>query len=284
MKEILPPLRLFKIGLSIIGVAFAVTLYSQAWPPGFDAYCYWSVDPVHPYTHAWTAPGAFSYSPPLVLLFSLAKVIPFDLFLAIWMGLSVAVLMWLGRSWGLALLLFPPVLAEVFAGNIHLLCAAAIVVGFEYPAAWSLLLVSKVTPGIGLLWFAVRHEWRSLGIALGATAAICAASFVLAPDLWPQWFGFLATTQGTQPPWPSAVPIPLVPRLVAAVVVVVWGARTNRRWTVPIAAMLALPALWLSGIAMLAAVPRLSSRTHNCSSSRRLPERMAAATSSQGAP
>jgi hypothetical protein len=34
---------------------------------------------------------------------------------------------------------------------------------------------------------------------------------------------------------------------------VVWGARTNRRWTVPVAGMLALPALWYGGLAMLLA-------------------------------
>ncbi len=35
---------------------------------------------------------------------------------------------------------------------------------------------------------------------------------------------------------------------------VVWGARTDRYWAVPVAAMLALPALWYGGLAMLLAV------------------------------
>ena len=43
-------------------------------------------------------------------------------------------------------------------------------------------------------------------------------------------------------------------RFPIAVVVVVWGARTNRRWTVPVASMLALPALWYGGLSMLLAV------------------------------
>ena len=34
----------------------------------------------------------------------------------------------------------------------------------------------------------------------------------------------------------------------------VWGARTDRRWTVPVACMLALPALWYGGLTMLLAV------------------------------
>ena len=46
-----------------------------------------------------------------------------------------------------------------------------------------------------------------------------------------------------------------------AVALVVWGARTDRRWTVPVASMLALPALWYGGISMLLAViPLLGER------------------------
>jgi hypothetical protein len=52
----------------------------------------------------------------------------------------------------------------------------------------------------------------------------------------------------------ASVPIPLWIRLPAAVALVVWGARTDRRWTVPVASMLALPALWYGGISMLLAV------------------------------
>ncbi len=45
--------------------------------------------------------------------------------------------------------------------------AAAIALGFRYPATWAFVLLAKVTPGIGLLWFLVRREWRNLAIALG---------------------------------------------------------------------------------------------------------------------
>ena len=43
----------------------------------------------------------------------------------------------------------------------------AIVLGFRWPFTWAFVLLTKVTPGVGLLWFAVRREWRSLAIALG---------------------------------------------------------------------------------------------------------------------
>jgi hypothetical protein len=52
--------------------------------------------------------------------------------------------------------------------------------------------------------------------------------------------------------------IPLLPRLVAAGALVTWGARTDRTWTVPVAATLALPVLWPSGLAVLAALWRVT--------------------------
>ena len=46
------------------------------------------------------------------------------------------------------------------------------------------------------------------------------------------------------------------------VLLVIWGARTDRRWTVPVAATLALPVLWVSGFAICAALASRSLRTN----------------------
>ena len=43
----------------------------------------------------------------------------------------------------------------------------------------------------------------------------------------------------------------------------IWGARSNRRWTVPVAGMLALPALWYGGLTMLLAVIALRDPDRN---------------------
>jgi hypothetical protein len=56
-------------------------------------------------------------------------------------------------------LLAPPVMIELAVGNIHFLLGPAVVLGFRWPVAWAILLLAKVRPGIGLLWFAVRTEW-----------------------------------------------------------------------------------------------------------------------------
>ncbi len=129
----------------------------------------------------------------------------------------------------------------------------AIVAGFRWPAAWAIVLLTKVTPGIGLLWFAVRREWRQLGIAMGATAGVVAVSFVVAPAAWADWIGVLTASAAKASGTWAAVPVPLALRLPAAVAIVVWGARTDRRWAVPVAAMVALPALWFGGLCMLLA-------------------------------
>jgi hypothetical protein len=152
-------------------------------------------------------------------------------------------------------LLFPFTAMEVAGGNVSLLLAAAIVLGLRWPWTWSLVLLTKITPGIGLLWFAVRREWGALAIALGATAAIVAVSYVIAPQLWSDWFDVVVrnVASGKSGTWAS-LPVPLWIRGPIAVAIVVWGARTDRAWAVPVASMLALPALWYGGISMLLAV------------------------------
>ncbi len=108
------------------------------------------------------------------------------------------------------------------------------------------MLLTKITPGVGLLWFVVRREWRNLAIALGGTALVVAVSFAIMPEAWFQWAEVLSRVAGRDGTW-AAVPIPFVVRVPFAVAIVVWGAWTGRRWTVPVAGMLALPALWYGG-------------------------------------
>ena len=151
---------------------------------------------------------------------------------------------------------FPPVALELYHGNIHLLMAAAIALGFRYPAAWSFVLLTKVTPGVGLVWFLFRREWRPLAIALGRDRRPSPASRSSPTrQVWASWLtDSLGATAARRAPQPVLLPIPLWFRLPVALAVVAWGARTDRRWTVPVAATLALPVLWPSGLAILAAV------------------------------
>jgi hypothetical protein len=218
---------------------------------GIDARAYWGVDLAHPY--AASAVGEFStylYSPAFAQVLSPSYVLPFEAFFVLWTIASVLVLIWLVRPWPWALLiLLLPWTYELFVGQVHLFIAAVIVLGFRYPWLWAFNILTKVTPGVGLLWFLVRQEWRSFGIALGATALVAAISFVLAPTAWFDWITFLRGSTGSGEL--------LYVRLVAAAAMVVAGAVTGRPWTVPIAVWLALPVVWIESWVILLAVIRL---------------------------
>jgi len=264
--------RAVRDGSAIAGLLFAVYLFLVVAPVagtvGFDAFAYWNVNPADPYQTAVGGLGAFNYSPPIARLFGPFGALEWPTFLWLWLALLIGNIIWLGRRgirivWLLAL---PPVALEIYHGNIHLWIAAAIALGFRYPWTWGFVLLTKVTPGVGLLWFAVRREWRALGIALGVTGVIVALSLALQGQLWIDWIAFLQSTPEGGSVAQFQIPIPLWLRLPAAVVLVVWGARTDRRWTVVVAATLALPVLWISGLAICAAL---------ASESLRLPRRMA---------
>ena len=224
---------------------------------GFDAYAYWAIDLSNLYGESsgnTSALGAFRYTPAFGQVFAPAHAIPWELFLGLWCVAMAAALVWLaGRNW-LLLLAFPPIALELYHGNIHLFMAVAIVVGFRYPVAWAFILLSKVTPGVGVLWFLFRREWRNFALALGVTAAIAGISFVVAPNLWREYVSTMVDNLTYDPGHPYPVPIPLPIRTAAAAALVWWGARTDRRWVVPVAAVLALPIIWFHGLAVLAAI------------------------------
>jgi hypothetical protein len=239
----------------LLGAYLFVVVAPQARTVGFDAFAYWSVDIADPYATHIGGLGAFLYTPVLARLFSPASNLDWPTFLWLWLAVLLATAIWLGgRHRWLWVLAFPPVALELYHGNIHLLMAAAIALGFRYPATWAFVLLAKVTPGIGLLWFLVRREWRSLAIALGVTAVIVAASLVVDLRLWQEWIDRQVVGSLASAPSQPHLDIPLLFRLPAAAVLVTWGAMTDRRWTVPLAAALAMPVLWIAAFSVVAAV------------------------------
>ena len=242
-------LRTLRDLLSIAGVLMVFAFFAVAWgSPGYDSYAYWHVDPLSPY-HFDGDPGqagAFRYSPAIAQALALLNWLPWGAFYWAWLAILLAALAWLGREWVLALLVAPFVILDIHMGNIEVLLAAAIVVGVRHPAAWAFVLLTKVTPGIGLLWFVVRREWRNLAIALGATTAIVAVSFAIAPGLWFDWPRQLMRVDADQ-----YVPLLTPVRFAAAAILVVWGARTDRPWTLVVAGTLGLAWLDFKTLALL---------------------------------
>ncbi len=244
-------------GLTIVG---AVTLAAIAlWGPGIDAHAYWAVDLAHPYRLALSsldATDAYRYAPPLVYVFGLLHAIPWPVFRLLSLAFEVACLWLLLRRWTLAAVALYPVAFELAYGNVDLPMAVAIAAGFRWPAAWATLVLTKLTPGVGLVWFLARRDWARLAIALAATAAIAGVSLAITPDYWSAWVASLVTGNGLPAPTAQILPFSLALRLAGAAVLVAWGARTDRRWTVAAAAFVALPITWWYGpVLLLAAAP-----------------------------
>jgi len=248
----------------VVAIALAAPFEWGTLGTGHDARPYWAAAVSYPYANAGVgANGAYLYSPAFLQLLAPIRVLPWTAFLACW----EAVLLVATAALSGPVLLGPVLLVvtpELWGGNIDILLALAVVLGFRWPATWAFVLLTKVTPGVGLLWFAVRREWRSLGIALGTTAAIVALSALFAADAWFGWIRTLVDNVG-RPVTSGSFPIPFLVRLPFAVLVVVWGARTDRRWTVPVACLLALPVIWYGSLSLLLGViplerPRLAVR------------------------
>ena len=242
-------------GAFLAGLAFAFLIGAGLLPFAVDAHAYWAANPLDPYSGAALADfDAYFYSPAFTQAIWPLHWLPWPIFAGLWTAAIVVAFRWLSGLWLGLVMLLPPVFIEVAMGNIHAFIAVAIVVGFRWPATWAFVLLTKVTPGVGVLWFAVRREWRNLAIVLGATAAIVAVSFAIKPSLWAEWIDVLvnrSTGPNTAGIWGA---IPLLARLPVAAILVVWAARTNRRWLVPVAAVLAMPVMWPNSYSVAVAV------------------------------
>jgi hypothetical protein len=246
-------------GLIVVGLGRAAYYFFvqgiQPWTfIGVDARAYWQVDLAHPYLTSGVGDvSAFLYSPAFAQVMAPFSLLPFPAFDALWTALLLVVCAWLIRPWPWAgLMLFLPISYELSVGNVNFLIAAAIVLGFRAPVIWAFPILTKIAPGLGVLWFAVRCEWRALALAIGGTAVVVAVSFALAPSAWSDWFAFLLASSGRSDL--------LVPRTVIAASLLAFGAATGRRWLVPVAVWMALPNVILNSWVILLATIRLRSR------------------------
>lgn len=258
-EESMPWLRRLSIAAAILVTAiFATARLLDLYPWNeriFDLWAYWSTRSGFDYAAARPGvSGAYIYSPAFAHAISPLTALPFSVFAAVWTALLVATLGWLSGWRAFFIGILAPVTMSIAIGQTDLLMAAAIVVGFRWPGAWVVMILTKVTPGIGLVWFAARREWRHLAIAVGATVAVVAISWAIDPAAWRGWiamllrFDFPTAANGIYLPIPVWVRLPLVALLIA------WGARTNRRWVLPIGVCLSLPTVWLNTPTILIAM------------------------------
>lgn len=236
----------------VIMTALAEPFEPDSFGPGHDARAYWAAPLHEPYVPASVGQeSAYLYSPAFLVALTPFRALPWPLFVGLWSAGLLAVLFWLARP-----LLFLPLvllaLPEIWGGNITILLAAAIVLGFSRPWAWLFPLLTKVTPGLGLLWFGARREWLSLAVTMAATVALIAVTALVTPGLWADWFALLTSSTGSSTV-PGSVPIPLLLRLPIAAAVIMYAARSGQRWLLPVGVLLAMPVIWWGSLAILTA-------------------------------
>ena len=235
---------------------------------GVDAHAYWA---------AWQHKGlyaiqpehvdAYEYSPAFAQgVWPLAQ-LPWPAFCVLWLAAVLAAYLWLlaplELRWRLPLLVLCS--PDIATGNVWSLFAIVLVLGLRWPALWAFPLLTKVTPVVGPVWFATRHEWRPLAIALGTTAGITAVSFAAAPHLWGDWVRYVlhpdraasASTAQLLPLLhpPTALFVALA--MPCSIVLTFVAAKRDRPWLLPIAMVAAMPFFTANAFAMLTAIPRL---------------------------
>ena len=242
------------------GVGLAMILQMPAWVAG-DALAYYRADPNVVYAGLSGEGLNFLYSPVASQLIEPLRLLPFEAFAFVVRLAGVLSLVYVARQLTLPLLLAIPVLVdnpivmELWYGNINLLLAAVAVAGLRRPQLWAIPLLTKVTPGIGLSWFAVRREWRKLGTAVAVTGLLAGISFVVAPRPWFDWIATLTAPHGVVPASTAWGLAPLPVRLAAAAALVAWGAWRSKPWTIVVATWLSIPVLWPQTLAVLAPLP-----------------------------
>lgn len=244
--------RLVRFAMLVLSVLVAglvwVTWYGGGNP--VDAKAFYDPDYSRPtFEYLWT-PAFAQLTTPLRLL-------DFTAFVAVVRAAELAALVALAPYGAWAFLLLPPVAAEVNAANINLLLMLCIALSVRHPAAWVLPLLTKPSAAVAMLWYLARREWRALAVPVVVTGVITLISFALDPGQWLAWAGKLVQ-YGDTPGWPF--PWPVWPRLPIAALVVLWGARTNRPWTVVLAAIVGYPRLYFMSIAMLVGMLPLMGR------------------------
>lgn len=228
----------------------------------------WDVTPLsgvvasdaHSYQHAaltpepyvWTG-TPYRYSPAFLWVVWPFAWLPWPVFGALFFAFHLAAFVWLRAPWMLAI---PGLNEDVIRGNVNVFLAVIVVLALTRSAAWWMpVLLTKVTPGVGVLWHAGRREWRALALAAGVTAIVVAIGAATDPNLWLDWARSLQA--GPETYETGHVLGPLWLRLGLAAGLTLYAGWSDRAWLVPVAMVVAVPGLWPGSFALLAAIPRL---------------------------
>lgn len=194
---------------------------------------------------------AFLYSPAFAQALAPLGWLPWEAFGSLWLMCNVAAVLWLLRPLPHRLAVPAGLFAlpALVVGNIYILLAVMAVLGGRYPAVWAFGVLTKVSPGVGIVWLLARRDWRGAAIAVGVTGALAAVSWAMAPAAWSEWLHLLGSESGS--------PVVYARWAVACVLAVV-SARPGRTWLLAVAVVLASPIpIGPAAFVPLLAIPRL---------------------------
>ncbi len=196
-----------------------------------------------PYDLAITPEGRpFLYAPPWAALFGILAPAGPVVVHALLTILELLALRYIAGSWlrAGAFCWFLLVPWEIAAGQLNLLCAAAIVAavrGRSRPAA--IMGLAKISPVLGVH----PRDWRPVL----ATVAVFALLSLPHLGLWIDWFGRLAWASGRA--LGPLVPVPFLVRLPVGLALVAYG----RPWSRALGAVVATPGLYWSALVLFVA-------------------------------
>ena len=197
--------------------ALAAVIVASALPKGYDFHAYWLAGQ-HLLTGAPLYPGAdtilglpdeFRYLPIVAIVFVPFALMPYDVALAIWTAIEVAVavavgvalirpLPWSWRPWAAAgYAFFLGLVLEVTLGNVNLISMALVLAAWRFRdravVAGTLLALAvgiKFLPATVLLFYVASGRWRPVvtGAVIGGVAL--GISLVAMPDRTAEYLRF----------------------------------------------------------------------------------------------
>jgi hypothetical protein len=231
-------------GYLFVGLGLAVGFLVWDWPfPGIDHQIVFEPAAIAMREVGNAYRSVLMYGPPWGVLFGAVGGGPSGALHVVLIGLDfVALWSIAGRSWKRAgwLMWFPLVVTEMAAGQLNLLCAAAIVEAQRH-TVWPLALMAwaKLWPALAL----PLRDWRAFALAALAFGVLALPW----PNLFPSWIA--ALLGNIADPIAPLIPVPFLVRLPIAIALVAW----QRPWSRALGALLASPNLYAGQLVVLLA-------------------------------
>lgn len=258
--------RIALIVLATFGGVLLVNVMGTFWLWPGDDLAYWiagqrlmSGQPIYATGEIAFAPYAYHYPPPLAQVMApLTLVVPAVAYVVIYRALALLATWDLaGRAMipMLALIAFLPVAITLRVENVDIFMAIGIVLGLRrWPWLFSVGALVKVSPGLGIVYLALRRRWRDVFISGVVGGVITIVSVAIAPDLWRAWLDAIAGRADMV--GNSLLPVSYGARAVAGFALAVAGGLMGRRrgeLLLVAGVTIANPGLAVNGLAVLAA-------------------------------